>query len=83
LDTDVDLSAIAPDVPADVAIIGNVSPVDEMLNGTPESIRAAVMKLGADLAPHRNFVPSTGCDVPPGAPKENLEAFTAAVRELG
>ncbi len=83
LDTDVDLAAVAPEVPADIAIIGNVSPVDEMLNGTPESIRAAVMKLGADMAPYPNFVASTGCDVPPNAPKENLEAFAAAVRELG
>lgn len=83
LDTDVDLAAIAPQVPEDVAIIGNVSPVDEMLNGTPRSIRDAVAKLGAAMARYPNFVPSTGCDVPPDTPKENLEAFTAAVRELG
>lgn len=83
LDTDVDLATIAPGVPEDVAIIGNVSPVDEMLNGTPQSIRDAVAKLGAAMASYPNFVPSTGCDVPPDAPKENLEAFTAAVRELG
>lgn len=83
LDTDVDLAAIAPEVPEDVAIIGNVSPVDEMLNGTPRSIGDAVAKLGAAMASYPNFVPSTGCDVPPDAPKENLEAFTAAVGELG
>jgi uroporphyrinogen decarboxylase len=82
LDSDVDLPAIAAQVPEDVAIIGNIAPVAVMLNGTPEAVRAAVRELGHRMKHYPNFIPSTGCDVPPEAPKENLEAFSEAVREL-
>ncbi|MDP3448496.1 MAG: uroporphyrinogen decarboxylase family protein, partial [Eubacteriales bacterium] len=35
--------------------------------------------LGAS-AEHRNFVISSGCDIPPTTPWENIDAFFAAVQ---
>ena len=81
LDSEVDLPAIAPGVPEQVILMGNIAPVDTMLNGTPDAIRAEVRALMEAMSARDSFVPSTGCDVPPGTPRENLEAFPAAVRE--
>jgi len=34
------------------------------------------------LGSRKNYVASTGCDVPPGTPRENLSAFMRAVRDF-
>ncbi len=75
----VDLAPLADQVPADCLLLGNISPAEQFLNGSPDSMRAATLGLLGELAPrHQNFIISSGCDIPPGSPWANIDAFFAA-----
>ena len=65
-------------VPADVLVMGNVDPVGVLRMGTPESVREATTELLKKCTPYPNFVLSSGCDMPPKTPWENIHAFFAA-----
>ena len=69
-------------MPSDVLVMGNVDPAGQIRNGTPESVREATLALMESCSKYPNFIPSTGCDVPPMSPWENIEAFFAAVDEF-
>jgi uroporphyrinogen decarboxylase len=64
-----------------VVVFGNLDPVEVFKEGTPENIRSAVLDLLAKTSRHKNFVLSSGCDLPPGVPPKNIDAFFAALEE--
>ena len=74
----IDMASVFAEVPEDIAVMGNVDPVGVMKMGTPELVAFKVAELREKAKGHRNFVLSTGCDVPPAAPVENIEAFFRA-----
>jgi len=74
----IDLSQMIPHIPADCLVMGNVDPAGEICNGTPESVMAATRNIIAACGYAPNFCISTGCDVPPLSPWENIDAFFAA-----
>ena len=76
------LADMIPDAPADVLVMGNVDPAGQINQGTPESVRAATLKVMDECHIAPNFVISTGCDIPPMSPWANIEAFFAAVNEF-
>ncbi|WP_180326677.1 uroporphyrinogen decarboxylase family protein [Raoultibacter phocaeensis] len=78
----IDMAEVAPLVPADRLVMGNVDPAGEIRNGTPESVRAKTFEILERCAQYPNFIISTGCDIPPMAPWENIEAFFFAVEEF-
>lgn len=78
----IDMADIMPFVPAECVAMGNIDPAGQIKNGTPESVREATLALMNSCSSYPNFVPSTGCDVPPMAPWENIEAFFGAVEEF-
>ena len=49
--------------------------------GTPDSIWAATLGVMKNCCAYPNFVISSGCDIPPRASWENIDAFFAAVEE--
>ncbi|MDO8685049.1 MAG: uroporphyrinogen decarboxylase family protein [Clostridiales bacterium] len=57
---------------------GNFDPVRTLKNGTPESIRQAVMDC-LSVADERTFI-SAGCEVPKNTPYENLKAVDDALK---
>lgn len=75
----VDMKEILNKVPADTICMGNVDPAGEFRNGTPASIREKTIALMQTCCKHPNFVISSGCDIPPLAPWDNIEAFFDAV----
>ena len=78
----VDLSDILSRTPDDIIVMGNIDPASQFRQGTPESMREAVLGLLKKCAPdHPNFIISSGCDIPPLSKWENIDAFFAAVRE--
>ncbi len=78
----VDLSRLVGRVPKDLLVMGNVSPSAQFLSGTPESIRENTLQVMAACSPgHPNFVISSGCDIPPMSPWDNIDAFFKAVDE--
>ena len=68
-------------VPAHILALGNVDPAGQFRNGTPESVREATISLMEKCAHYRNFVPSSGCDIPPLSPWENIQAFYKGIDE--
>lgn len=75
----VDMTEVMEKIPSDVMALGNVSPAGEFRGGTPESIRQATWKVMEACCKYPNFVISSGCDIPPMSPWENIDAFFAAV----
>ena len=69
-------------VPANILVMGNIDPVGVLRMGTPESVREATTELLKKCTPHPNFVLSSGCDIPPKTPWENINAFFAAAEEF-
>jgi uroporphyrinogen decarboxylase len=61
-----------------VCLIGNVDPVEVMLNGTPELVDARARECLLSAADGGGYILGTGCEVPPGTPLENLEALIRA-----
>ena len=78
----IDMADIMPLMPSDVIVMGNVDPAGEIRMGTPESVRAKTLEVLGACSSYPNFVISTGCDVPPMAPLENIQAFFDAVDEF-
>jgi MtaA/CmuA family methyltransferase len=60
-----------------IAIAGRVDPVHDILNGTPQAIRLAVLESYAKIGnPH---LVMAGCEIPSGTPPENLKALCSPV----
>jgi MtaA/CmuA family methyltransferase len=60
-----------------IVIAGRIDPVADVLHGTPQSIREAVLDSYAKLGdPHMVMA---GCEIPPGTPPENLKALCEPV----
>ena len=78
----IDLAEMLKLVPPEYTVFGNVDPAGEFRNGTPESVRAATLRVLEKCAAYKNFVISSGCDIPPSAPVENIDAFFGAVKEF-
>ncbi len=78
----ISMAEILPQMPADVLVMGNVDPVAEFRNGTVESIKADTKRIMDECCSFPNFVISSGCDIPPVSPWENIDAFFAAVTEF-
>ena len=71
----VDLKQMLDRMDPDRLILGNISPSAQFRNGTPETMVRSVRELLGTCGSYANFIPSSGCDVPPGSPWENIEAF--------
>lgn len=78
----VDLENILKKMPADKIVFGNISPSRLFLNGTPQTMKKETLRLLERCAKYNNFVLSSGCDIPPAAPWENINAFFEAHREF-
>ena len=72
---------IIAQVPADTVVMGNVDPAGVLRMGTPEKVREETIALLQRCAKYPNFVLSSGCDMPPMTPWENIDAFFAAIKE--
>ena len=78
----IDMEEMMQHIPADTVAMGNIDPSSQFKDGTPESIREATLDLmNRCCKKYPNFVISSGCDIPPLAKWENIDAFFAAVKE--
>ena len=76
----VDLPAIVSRVPSDVVIIGNISPVGTLLNGTAEEVRKETKDLLDKMRDVPNYILATGCEIPLETPYENMMAMVETVK---
>lgn len=68
--------------PGDVLCMGNLDPASQLTQGTPASVAEATRELIAKCGSYKNFIPSSGCDIPAHAKWENLEAFFDTLKNL-
>jgi uroporphyrinogen decarboxylase len=76
-----DIGVALTQAPENVVIMGNLDPSRIFVSSTPDQVQVAVRQLLTAANGHRNFAPSSGCDLPPDTVLQNLEAFFAAVRD--
>lgn len=76
----VDMGKIMEAAPADVLCMGNIDPASQFAHGTPESMYQATKELLDQCGSYKNFVPSSGCDIPAHANWKNIQAFFDALK---
>ena len=69
-------------LPEDLLIMGNLDPVGVLRMGQPDYVRNETRWLLEETAAHKNFILSSGCDVPPSTPPENIDAFFGALDDF-
>ncbi len=77
----IDMVATLAVCPKDKLIMGNVDPVSVMKQSSAEEVKAFTADLLQRTSGYDNFVLSTGCDLPPHVPAENILAFYDALDE--
>lgn len=65
--------------PQDIAVMGNLDPVSVFGQSSAKEVWQATETLLEQTKSYPNFVISSGCDIPPHVPQENIAAFFAAV----
>ena len=76
----IDMEKVMEQAPADILCMGNIDPAAQFAHGTPESMTAATKALLEKCGSYKNFVPSSGCDIPAHAKWENIQAFFEALK---
>ena len=77
----VDMKEILPQIPPKVLVYGNIDPSSDFTNGTPEEMVQKTTALLESMEEYPHFILSSGCDIPPLAPMENIEAFFKAFND--
>lgn len=80
IDHMVDLQVARQKIGQRVTLVGNVHTVDDLLQGTPQSVGAAAQHCIEQAGGGRNFILGSGCIVPRYTPIENLQAMVRVAR---
>lgn len=78
----VDMRTMLDKFPKEIPVMGNVDPAGVLRLGTPELVREKTLELLKQCASYEHFVVSSGCDIPPLTPWNNIDAFFDAVRSF-
>ncbi len=78
----VDMADILPQIPPVFLVFGNIDPSRVMSHGSPEQVKIEILELLEKMKPYPHFILSTGCDLPPGVPMENVDAYFNALEEF-
>ena len=78
----IDLQKAIREVPEHILVMGNLDPVADFCMATPEEMLEKAINLLEKVGKNRNFILSSGCDVPPQAPLANIRAFYRALEEV-
>jgi uroporphyrinogen decarboxylase len=77
----VDIRKILEQVPTNIPVMGNLDPSVLFRMGTANDMFKATTELLEATREYPHFVLSSGCDIPPGTPMENVLAFFDALAE--
>lgn len=66
--------------PPDRIVMGNIDPVSVFKQSSAAEVAAETCRLLEATATYPNFILSSGCDLPPHTPTENIEAFFDTVK---
>ena len=76
-----DMKTVMEKFQGDELVLGNIDPAGILRNATPEVVKEETKKLLEQCSEYKNFVLSSGCDIPPMTPLENMQAFFDAAAE--
>lgn len=68
--------------PSNLIVMGNIDPVGILKQATPKEVYRITADLLAKTAQYKNFVISSGCDMPPFVPDVNINAFYRAIADF-
>lgn len=77
----IDMVGVLQECPEDILVMGNIDPVGIFKMASPEKIKQETLNLLQKTSQWKNFILSSGCDVPPEVPMENITAFYEALNE--
>lgn len=69
-------------LPEDALVMGNIDPAGVIRSGSPNTVYGETAELLRQCGKYKNFVASSGCDIPPMTPVENIQAFFDAVKKF-
>ena len=75
-----DIPAALGKTPADIILCGNLDPTSVFCQASPQDFVVRMRALLDATKDYRNYVISSGCDVPARAPLANLDAFYETLR---
>lgn len=75
----IDMVDALKECPDDILVMGNLNPVGLFRQASSDEVYNETMKLLRRTTDYRNFVISSGCDMPPGVPAENIRTFFRAL----
>ena len=78
----INMAEMMSHVPENLIAMGNIDPAGEFRNGTAESVYNRTKEVMDECCKYKNFVISSGCDIPPMSPWENINAFFQAVEDF-
>ncbi|MBN2293244.1 MAG: uroporphyrinogen decarboxylase family protein [Pirellulales bacterium] len=79
VDSMVSLADAREAVSHDVTLAGNINPVEDLRNSTPEKIVADIKTCRAQSAPR--YIAAAGCEIPRDTPDENVRAILTACEQ--
>ena len=68
--------------PSDLIVMGNIDPVGILKQATSEEVYRITADLLSKTSQYKNFVISSGCDMPPLVPDANIKAFYQAIADF-
>ena len=77
LDRQVPLPQAYDTLRGDTVLIGNIDPVSVLTFGDAAAVRSKSLELVRGMQGRENFILSSGCDIPPPAPVENIQAMVS------
>lgn len=79
---EINMIDVLNECPDDLIIMGNIDPVRVFKQSNPNKIKHITYELLQLTKKYSNFVISSGCDIPPHTPFENIRAFYEAIEEF-
>lgn len=82
LGNSIDIEEALKIVPTEILVMGNVDPANVFRMGTPAHVKESTLALLERCRRYPNFAISSGCDIPPATPLENIDAYFEAVTQF-
>lgn len=83
LDHLVNLTEAKQRVGEQVILMGNLDPTELLLSGTPKQVEAAAKACIEGVGADGRYILSSGCEIPPQAPLDNIRAMVTAAQKYG
>lgn len=78
----IDIMDVLEEVPSERLVFGNIDPVGIFKMSGPEVMRTVCRELLNKTSAYRNFILSSGCEIPPGVSASNFESFFKIIRDF-